>query len=191
MDGFEWEGKTCVSYATGDQDGNRRVPHGPDSGSPAWCELFRHALAEAARLDLEMGFNIQSGWNLGGPTVTAEEASKRVTRSVVSVAGAAPVPPPLPHLDQKACYSYPGEYTAPPAWHLLDPGPASPTNAAFPLDGVIDLTARMTADGRLRWEAPPGRFEILRLGFTVRTRLRSCAPSATTRPGACPAATMM
>src|ERR1039458_8994173 len=34
------------------QKGNRPVPAGPTFGSARWRELFRHALQEAARLDL-------------------------------------------------------------------------------------------------------------------------------------------
>lgn len=72
-------GGANVIDAGGDsQDGNRPVPHGPDFGSPEWRGLFHHALAEADRLGLELGFNIQSGWNLGGPSVTVEETSKKV-----------------------------------------------------------------------------------------------------------------
>jgi hypothetical protein len=32
--------------------------------------LFLHALREADRLGVEISLNIQSGWNLGSPTVT-------------------------------------------------------------------------------------------------------------------------
>jgi len=33
---------------------------------------------------------------------------------------------------------------------------------------MIDLTKKMTADGRLSWEAPPGRWTILRIGATTK-----------------------
>ncbi len=48
------------------QRGNKDIPEGPLFGSDEWNELFVFALDEAKRLGLEMGFNIQSGWNLGG-----------------------------------------------------------------------------------------------------------------------------
>ena len=51
------------------QDGNAPVPAGPVFLSPEWRDLYRHSLREAARLGLEMSLNIQSGWNLGGPSV--------------------------------------------------------------------------------------------------------------------------
>lgn len=47
-----------------------------------------------------------------------------------------------------------------------------PTGTSFlagrtiPHDGIVDLTAKLAADGRLRWEAPPGNWTILRLGYT-------------------------
>ncbi|MGA2246961.1 MAG: glycosyl hydrolase [Verrucomicrobiota bacterium] len=37
---------------------------------------------------------------------------------------------------------------------------------AIPHDGVVDLTQKMGADGRLRWNVPPGNWIILRLGYT-------------------------
>src|SRR5690606_1997110 len=36
---------------------------------------------------LEMGFNIQSGWNLGGPRVTPDYAAKQITYSQTFISG--------------------------------------------------------------------------------------------------------
>jgi hypothetical protein len=80
-------GANVIDAGGDNQHGNKRVPHGPVFGSPAWRDLFRHAMEEADRLGLEMGFNIQSGWNLGGPTVTIEESSKKVTFSKIVIDG--------------------------------------------------------------------------------------------------------
>ncbi len=338
-------GGANVIDAGGDtQEGNKRVPHGPDFASPAWCELFRHTLAEADRLDLELGFNIQSGWNLGGPSVTAEESSKRVTFSRLTVDGgksvdvklAEPVKkdgvyqdvavlavplgsrnvamakisasssqqefgpgkaldgnpgsfwvsdstrpadgpsaskpqwlelgfqeairadrivitprsgygpkrgklqvveggvprdlvefsmkadqpgsitfpaadlrslrivftdawdtqsgPPrnvqvaelalfsgaslvagggesgsgkIANLDQKAYFKYPGQFTAAEAWYLLDVEPAQAGDAACRADQVLDLSQKMDSSGHLLWEAPAGRWEVIRFGYTI------------------------
>ena len=67
------------------QDGNAAVPAGPAFLSPKWRDLYRHSLREAARLGLEMSLNIQSGWNLGGPSVTAADAAKKLVWSETSV----------------------------------------------------------------------------------------------------------
>lgn len=71
------------------QDGNDRAPHGPTFFSPEWRELYKHTLREAARLGLEMSLNIQSGWNLGGPMVTADDAAKKLVWSETRVTGPA------------------------------------------------------------------------------------------------------
>ncbi len=78
-------GALLVDANGADQEGNLPVPHGPDFGSPAWVELFRHALKEADRLGLEITLNIVSGWNLGGPAVNPEQASKILTWSHVDL----------------------------------------------------------------------------------------------------------
>jgi hypothetical protein len=69
------------------QDGNDRVPHGPTFFSPEWRELYKHSLREADRLGLEMSLNIQSGWNLGGPMVTDDDAPKKLVWSNLRVCG--------------------------------------------------------------------------------------------------------
>ena len=69
------------------QSGNEGVAAGPLFGSPEWRRLYRHAVAEAARLGLEMSLTIQSGWNLGGPGVQPAEASKVLTFSRLVVSG--------------------------------------------------------------------------------------------------------
>ena len=63
------------------QDGNDTVPHGPTFFTAEWRELYKHTLREANRLGLEMSLNIQSGWNLGGPMVKADDAAKKLAWS--------------------------------------------------------------------------------------------------------------
>lgn len=78
------------------QDGNDRAPHGPTFFSPAWRELYRHTLREADRLGLEMSLNIQSGWNLGGPMVTQEDAPKKLVWTEVAFSGGSNISLKLP-----------------------------------------------------------------------------------------------
>ncbi len=78
------------------QGGHAPVPAGPLYGSPQWRGLFHHALREADRLGLEIGLNLQSGWNLGGPLVTPEKSAKLVTWSQLQVQGPANLAVALP-----------------------------------------------------------------------------------------------
>ncbi len=92
-----------------DADGSGRgenlpVPHGPTFMTPEWRELFRHALREAERLDLEMSVNIQSGWNLGGPHVTTDDAGKKYVWTETSVQGPAQLERPLAVPDMRNDY---------------------------------------------------------------------------------------
>jgi hypothetical protein len=81
-----------------DQGGNIDVPAGPMFGSPAWQKLFLHTLKEAKRLNLRISLTIQSGWNVGGPTVTGEQSAKLLTwsRKVVHGPLAGPLQVDLP-----------------------------------------------------------------------------------------------
>jgi hypothetical protein len=67
------------------QNGNDLVPPGPTFASPEWVRLYEFMLKTAASLHLEVTLNITSGWNLGGPDVTPEQASKILTWSRVTV----------------------------------------------------------------------------------------------------------
>ncbi|WP_160115280.1 glycosyl hydrolase [Bryocella elongata] len=87
MAAMGYGGAILVDAGGADQNGNRPVPAGPRFGTPAWTKLYLHALREADRLGLEISLNIQSGWNLGGPGVKPEDASKILTWSRKDVRG--------------------------------------------------------------------------------------------------------
>jgi hypothetical protein len=82
-----FSGALVVDAGTELQWGDKGVPAGPMYMSPAWRQLFQHAVQEASRLGLELSMNIQSGWNLGGPIVTAEYAAKTLTWSKTTIDG--------------------------------------------------------------------------------------------------------
>ena len=186
------------------QQGNREVPAGPMFGSPAWRALYLHALREAQRLDLEISLNIQSGWNLGGPSVTPDQAAKLLTWSRVTVSGPAEVNRTLPLPQARLGFyrditvlAYPlrhGEALAgvpasegrhpirqlliktasvefgismPKTAGLLADFPAIPGEEDTELADVRDVSDHMSADGRFTWPAPPGAWEILRIGYTA------------------------
>jgi hypothetical protein len=85
-------GALLVDAGGASQNGNLAILDGPTFGSPQWVELFTHALREADRLGLEITFNITSGWNLGGPGVTPEQASKLLTFTRTDVTGGSEAP---------------------------------------------------------------------------------------------------
>jgi hypothetical protein len=52
-----------------------------------WRELFRNAVNEAKRLEIEMGFNMAGGWTMMGPWVTQDNAMKKVVQTEVKILG--------------------------------------------------------------------------------------------------------
>lgn len=83
------------------QGGHHGVPAGPTFASPEWTRLFVHTIKEAERLGLSVSLNIQSGWNLGGPGVTAEHAAKKLVYSTANVEGGKNVEIELPKPEEK------------------------------------------------------------------------------------------
>ncbi len=71
-------------------------PNGPQFGGPEWTALYLHALNEAKRLNLKIGLSIQSGWNLGGPSVSLDDKAKQLTASEIQVEGGEPIRETLP-----------------------------------------------------------------------------------------------
>src|SRR5579871_6810357 len=92
-------GVLLVDANGANQNGNDSVPAGPEFASPAWTELYLHALRLADQLGLEVTLNITSGWNLGAPWVQPEQGSKLLTWSHTTIEPGAgvtiklPVPP--------------------------------------------------------------------------------------------------
>lgn len=87
MHSRNFQGAMIFDAGGHNQRGNKDIPAGPLFGSPDWIDLFVFALDEAKRLGLEIGFNIQSGWNLGGPCVTPQYAAKQLTYTEQKVEG--------------------------------------------------------------------------------------------------------
>jgi hypothetical protein len=91
-----WGGALICDAGGADQRGNDQVRHGPTFLTPEWRALYRHTLHEAGRLGLEMSLNIQSGWNLGSPMVTADDANKKLVWSETTLTGGRRVSIALP-----------------------------------------------------------------------------------------------
>jgi len=180
-----------------EQRGNDNVPHGPTFFTPAWRQLYKHTLREADRLGLEISLNIQSGWNLGGPIVSADDATKKLTWSELRFTGptnfnaALPVPnkrdnyyrdiavvafriradqaehQPLKNWREKALVKALEPFSAPKTGPLFDELPATANEEDARVTDVIDLTTNLAADGILRWGAPAGDWQIIRFGSTI------------------------
>jgi len=72
------------------------APRGPQFLSPAWREMYKHAVGEADRLGIALGVNLCSGWNCGGPWVTTEYAAKKIVGASTTLKGPGKVSVKLP-----------------------------------------------------------------------------------------------
>jgi hypothetical protein len=186
------------------QGGHEQVPAGPPFGSAEWKELFAHSCQEATRLELELSLNIQSGWNLGGPTVNPQDAVKRITKTEIIVEGGQTISTtfatsgvtggfyqdivtlaiPVKSREQKSLLNWRERAlhqkielgknvswfemaSAPPTISLLTTDEPVPGESVTGLNEVINLTSGLSPEGMLTWDAPPGRWKILRYGATL------------------------
>jgi hypothetical protein len=162
------------------------VPLGPlDFMSPPWRELFKHVVSEARRLGLEVNMNDDAGWNgSGGPWIKPEQSMQKVVWSETSLEGSKRFEGTLPQPETVAGYyrditvlafPTPGDFRidniqGKAAYERRWIGPAAQTKlpAEMVIDRarIIDLSASMDKEGRLTWDAPAGKWTVLRIGHT-------------------------
>ncbi len=163
------------------------IPRGPvPFMSPEWREDFKFAVQEADRLGLKLCVENCAGWSSsGGPWNTVTNAMQRVTTRELRVTGPAtfsatlPQPPtklgfyrdiavlafPVPdtratiaNIDAKDGFSGDAVLSARAAGYA--------TAGAVQRREVVDLTSKLSADGKLTWQVPAGNWTILRIGYT-------------------------
>lgn len=126
--------------------------------SPEWRELFRHAVSEAKRLDIELGFNLSGGWTMLGPWVTYDNAMKKVVQSDTIIAGGKKVSMKLAKPETVEGY-YKDVWVQ--AFRI------DTTKKLVDAESAKDLTLYMKPDGNFEWKAPKGNWLILRTGYTL------------------------
>ncbi len=158
-----------------------------DFGGAKWRGLFKHVLAEAHRLGLQVNMNNDAGWcGSGGPWITPELAMQKLVWTNVDVKGPSKFDQSLPQPQSVANYykdvvvfAFPktGSYRIDSIQgkSAFIPQHAQPQPLTFPTvekpdvidqNQIVQLTAKMGADGHLTWDVPAGQWTILRMGHT-------------------------
>lgn len=159
LEEFKAKGISGVNLiCTGGYAGKTPLP-GVKYQSPEWWELFRYAIKEATRLNIEFGFNLSAGgWTMEGPWVTKDNAMKKIVSSELSVMGPTKFSGRLPQPETVDDYYHDIRVQA-----FRVPGDTKNVDPS----SVIDLTDRLKPDGQLNWDVPKGQWVILRYGYTL------------------------
>ena len=178
------------------------IPEGPVKVmTPEWIQMMKHAVTEADRLGLELCMHNCGGWSSsGGPWIKPEQAMQEPTWSEQKVKGPVHFSDILPQPEGRLGFyrdvavlafrsdSLPdGEQIRDLAGKAafdrrdrMDPDLSSDKGPAIPLDGVINVSGKMTADGRLTWDVPAGEWTILRMGYRPTGAINCPAPPEAT-----------
>ncbi len=130
-------------------EGGPDAPKGPVFMSPAWRELYKHALREADRLGIDVGVNLCSGWNAGGAWVTPEHAAKELVWTATQVQGPGPIEKQLPKPLVRENYYRDASVLAFPASGPLPGAPAKVTASSSYRHYTPDLA--LDGNSETRW----------------------------------------
>jgi len=170
--------------------------------SPLWLDLMKHAADEAQRLGMEIGMHSCAGWaTTGGPWVPPDLAMQRLVSSELVVDGGRRVRERLPRpAVVLECYRDVAVFAIradqdtghrlskwqPKAGQAgcsndFQPDLGSAKNGiAIHREAIIELTSALDARGELDWQAPEGRWKIVRIGHTPTGKTNMPAPPEAT-----------
>ncbi|MFT3934781.1 MAG: glycosyl hydrolase [Chitinophagaceae bacterium] len=121
--------------------------------------LFKHAVKEAKRCHIELGFNLSAGgWTMEGPWVSKDNAMKKLVSSTLKLSGPVHFNDTLPHPQIVDDYYHDIKIQA---FRIHD------TSKIIDPASIIDITSKLKADGKLDWQAPAGEWVIVRSGYTL------------------------
>ena len=125
--------------------------------------------------------DISAAWLRPGPR-SARKVREQIEKSD-SYRDVAVVAIPAPASPKARAYRIPRTRTARtgPSWRLprkREAAAGPPPDAVTPSERVVDLTGRMDRDGRLTWDAPPGKWLILRYGHASNFKMTRPCPAA-------------
>ncbi|MGE0132845.1 MAG: glycosyl hydrolase [Blastocatellales bacterium] len=139
-------------------------PAGPAFLSDAWLKQFRASVTRAKQLGLQVDFSVISSWDLGGHWIEPRYASMGLYPAEAEIEGGKQIDVALPFPAAPAAAPK-GADGRPAFWRdvavlaVRDAQRGAGQKVVF--REVVDVTARVEGD-RLRWDAPAGRWAILR-----------------------------
>lgn len=126
--------------------------------SPEWSSLYQHAVREAKRLNIELGFNLAGGWTMMGPWVTYDDAMKKVVQSDTIIIGGRLFSGKLKQPETVEEYYH-------DVW--LQAFRIDSSRTIVDSKSMIDISNYLMPNGELHWNVPEGEWLVLRTGYTL------------------------
>ncbi|MFD1255255.1 glycosyl hydrolase [Mucilaginibacter terrae] len=151
------------------------------SWTEPWWKLVRHAALESKRLGMDFGmYNGPSYESSGGPWISPELSMQEICWGETKLSGNKHISVNLsrPQVNPRGHTPWPiynpetglverPEIAARKTYYKDIAVIALPAGGVVPEKSVIDLTAKMQANGQLEWDAPAGDWIIYRFGHTT------------------------
>jgi len=151
-------------------DEKKVVPDGPPFMGEESLDAIVYAIKEAGRYGLDIGITYSSGWNAGGPWTSPEHSTMGLFRSFKTVTG------PAIFDDVLEFPELPYKYNANNRWINRDANdmpvyykdiavlafPFSENKIIEDTTRILNLTALLQKNGKLKWDIPPGKWTIAR-----------------------------
>jgi hypothetical protein len=147
-------------------------PGTADFMNAEWQELFHFAVAEAHRLGLEINMTNGPGWcGSSGPWITPEFSMQKLVYTNLAVEGPSYFSAilPQPSIDSHSTHDVFGSTVKYEDYYRDIAVLAMPETASGIVapDSVLNLTAKVDANGKLNWEVPAGKWILQRIGHTT------------------------
>ena len=159
-------GATIFNLASAVQESHKPTLNNPwpdqTYRSPKYWEALKHAAAEAQRLGLEIGLHNTVGYSTtGGPWIDEAKNMQKITSKSVTVEGGKRINIEIPRPDPVV---YRGWGASGNSFTFFKDIAVLAVPASGDIDPAktIDLTASFK-DNRLDWDAPAGKWQIVRL----------------------------
>jgi len=145
--------------------------------SPQWMEMFTHTLREAGRLNMGIDLANASGWPFGGPWVEPDDACRNINYKTWSLNTGDSLTEKIEFIQQPLVrpvgikpdiskLNYPIAKNGNLQLYALDqirfemPVPLVTLIAYSDKGDIVDLTSKVTPDGKLNWIAGEGNWKI-------------------------------
>ena len=135
-----------------------------------WQNLFQFSAQEAARLGLEINMANGPGWcGSSGPWITPELSMQKLVWTNLTVTGPANFSAvlPKPALGNRSRDNFDSQVPFKDYYEDIALLALPATNGMVSPSAVVNLSAKLGADGKLTWAVPPGEWLIERIGHTT------------------------